>query len=133
MYLDTLKFGLKDYDGTWKKYHDYKRGVWNTFIEKKAGQIKAHFKALPKLIEDEFITGSHKDIELNLNSKSDVRFLKNHVNYITYELNMKFIRDNRKRTNINETKCFAIKLYIDNYSKINNIMKETFRKMAEGR
>ena len=133
MYSDTLEFGLRDYDGTWEKYHDYKRGVWNTFVEKKAEQIKAHFKALPKLIEEEFITGRYKDIECNPNNNHDIKFLKNHVNFVTYELNREFIKANRKRTNSNEMTCFAVKLYIDNYSKINNIMKKTFRKMAEGR
>ena len=133
MYLDTLIFGLKDYKATWIKYHDYKKGKWKILIEKNKEQIREYLKALPKLIEDEFITGRYKNIEVNAESKNDIKFLKNHVNYLTYELNREFMKKILKRTNYNETRCFAIKLYISNYSRINKIMEKTFRKMAERR
>ena len=133
-YEESLNFALKEYKTTWDTYHLYKPKKWKQIRETYSGDINLFLNTLPRYIKYEFGgLGRYKSMYYDMNSKGDIKQLKNNVNYVTMELEIEFLKRILKRTNKNECTSFAVRLYLDHYKRINRIMKDTFLEIVEER
>ena len=130
---DYYTYKLKNYKKTHDTYKNYKTTKWKAFTEKHVGRIIEHFDNLPKLIVDTIDGNRYGETFKYLENSMDVRYFFNVINSVTYDLNKQFIKKCLKKTNENETRCFAILLYLTYYCTINKIMTDTFNTMREER
>lgn len=129
-YLKTLNFGIKDFYATSNKYFKYKDNEFKQFLKDNEDLIKDFLNDLNQDIFNFIINDyeNYKRIEdLNFKKKMDIRSFKTYLNYITQEINLRFIENNFNRDlNQNEKRNFNIKFYINFYDIINQEMKKAF-------
>lgn len=129
-YAKTIKFWLKDYDKTSKKYKDYKNEKIKEYLEH-----TKRFESWYDWTTDDShssIGWYYYDLRNNLTSKSKIREMKTWINSI--------VRNNIKREieqyfddelNTNEKRIFTIKTYLAFYNEINEWMSEFLIDMVE--
>jgi len=132
-YIESLEFRLKDSNKTKDKYQDYKAEEFKNLIKENYRIIDSHLRELKGKITDNFYRGNMSPFyfNLDLNSKSDVKILKNNVNFVTYDINKELIISLLNRPNQNKVKSFTVKFYLKYYDRINSIMKEAFLDLCE--
>ena len=129
----NTEFKLKDFNKCFEKYKNYKKDFANKFFKDNKEHINNHLIDLKDLIKQEL---DLKDKQINiiniyfsngLNKKS-INMFRTLINSITYkDINLNFICDLNSLLNKNEINSLAIILYLRNYDKINNIMKDFFK------
>ncbi len=117
-YLKTIQFGLLNYDKTNEKYKNYKTEVWNCVKD------AIPFRSLDiSIYKRELHTRKAMGCYLpDTLTKSSIKSLKTIINITIYQMNLEML--NRiAHLNQNEKRCFTIRFYLDNYKKINSLMK----------
>ena len=126
-------YKLKDYKRVHDTYKGYKTTKWKAFTEKHVGRIIEHCENLPNLIRETIDGNRYGETFKCIENPMDARYLFNLINSVTYDLNKQFVKKHLKKTNENETRCFAILLYLTYYRSINEIMTKTFNALMEER
>lgn len=118
-YLKTINFGLLDYKKTNEKYKNYKTELWN--------QIKTSITLKESLNIDFYDWEMHKRIMTCYMSKTlqttSIRRAKTLINSTIYSMNLRLIGELDYDLNQNEQRSFTVRFYLDNYKKINSLMK----------
>jgi len=116
---ESVNFGLKNLGRTQAKWSNYKTEKWNDL----RSSFNDYLGDLPnivyaKLKEKEEIGALPSD----LTKKSSINSLRTWINSLTYNANLNEVRG--YSDNENEARGFTIRLYLDNYDKINTSMKQ---------
>ena len=132
-YIESLQFGIKDLKLSTKKYKSYQSEIFGNLMKTNHCIVSAHLQELKENITGNFYRGSRSHFYYNLDfdNKSDIKTLKNNVNFATYDINKELIMSLLTKPNENKIRCFTIKFYLKYYDKINQIMKQAFLDLCE--
>lgn len=130
-YIKGVKFGLKDKQKTTDKWTGYKDTEWQEFIKEYSIHIEKHLNGLSSLIHEEIITSLwFRYVSLEFETKSKIRSFMTRINQATLNVNKNLIDGLFPEANNTHKVGFNIRFYLDNYDKINDIMKEVLINMV---
>lgn len=134
-YLETLTFKMKNHKEVKERYADYKKKAFDKLIEDNKPQIQTYLEALPNDIKQQFYGGKYGTFfeDLDLDSRTGIRFLYTNINHVCRYLNEEFIIKISKHPNENQNRCFAVKFYLRYYSRLNKLMMDILLDMVRGR
>lgn len=119
-YLKTINFGLLNYDKTNEKYKNYKTELWNNIKDSMPLERSLHINIYKNKIHERATWFSMPSTL----TKSSIRELKTIINSTIYQMNHQQMGKINYNLNLNEKRNFTIRFYLDNYKKINSLMKE---------